>query len=176
MAISKERKTQLVEQYTELIKKSSGMVMTSYSGLTVKEMEALRSKIREVGAEFYVVKNTLAEVAFKKAGLTLPESEFVGSTAIGFTSDDLPGLAKAIVDTAKESEAVKVKGGILDGVLYSEQQVKQLAELPTLPVLQSQLIGLIQTPATRIAGAISGSIRQVVNVINAYSESEAASA
>ncbi len=176
MAISKEKKSELVEQYRGWLNESSGIVLASYSGVTVKELEGLRRKIREIGGEFHVVKNNLIELALEDVGLNLPEEVLQGTTAIGFTSEDIPGLAKAISDLARESGSMDIKGGVVDRVFYNGNQVKSLADLPPLPVIQAQLLSLIQAPASRVAMALAGSVRQLVNVTKAYADSGAANA
>ena len=173
MAISKERKQELVKQYRELVSNSRGMVIASYSGITVKELEALRAKIRELGGEFHVVKNTLFQLAIQEEGLSLPETVYTGTTAIGFVSEDIPAMTKAIADVARESDTFHLKGGLVDRVAYDIRQIERLAELPPLPVLRAQLLSVIQLPSSRIAMALAGSIRQIVNVTKAFSESGA---
>ncbi|MGD8813436.1 MAG: 50S ribosomal protein L10 [Anaerolineales bacterium] len=172
MAISKERKQELVSEYKDLATSSKGMILTSFSGLSVKETEELRRQIREIGGKFRIVKITLAKMAFEQAGLELPAGALEGSTAIGFGDENITDLAKAIVEVARESELMRIKGGLIDGMIYDAKQVLRLADLPALPILQARLLGLIQAPAGRIAGALSGSVRQVVSVMNAYAESE----
>lgn len=173
MAISKNRKQELVDQYRELVKKYPSLILASTTGLTVKELEGLRAQVREAGGEFRIVKNTLMLRALEEAGIKLPEGALIGPTAIGFTSDGVVSVAKALVDLAKETKVVSMKPSIVDGALYTESQVQRLAELPPLPVVQSQFLSVLQAPATRLAGVLAGSVRQVVNVVKAYSETEA---
>jgi large subunit ribosomal protein L10 len=156
LAISKERKSDLISQYKSLAESNTAMIITNHSG-----------------GEFHIIKNTLAALAFKEIDLNLPEGALDGPTAIGFASEDAVEVAKAIVDLSKESEILSVKGAIIDGSLFSSRQVYQLAELPPLPVVRAQLLGLIQTPAGNIARALASSVRQVMNVLKAYSDSEA---
>lgn len=176
MAISKEKKAELVQQYKDWLNDSSGIVLASYSGVTVKELEGLRRKIREIGGEFHVVKNTLIQLALQDAGLDLPQEMLQGTTAIGFTSEDIPGLAKAVSDLARESATMDIKGGVVDRVIYSGSQMKNLAELPPLPILQAQLLSMIQVPASQVAMALASSVRQLVNVTKAYADSGSANA
>lgn len=176
MALSKKRKEELLNSYLELLERHSSFVVTTYSGLTVHQLEMLRHAIREVEGEFSIVKNTLARLAFKQAGIELPEDALDGTTAIGFTSGDVAGLAKALMDLAKEADGFSVKYGMIDGVVYDRVKVKQLSELPPLPVVQSQLLSIITAPATKVAGTIAASARQLVNVFNAYAEKDSASA
>jgi large subunit ribosomal protein L10 len=176
LAISKERKKELVAQYKELLRANQGLIMTAYSGLRMKELESLRRKIQEFGGDLHIVKNNLAKRAFRELDCPLPEGSLEGPTAIGFASDDLISVAKVIVDLSRETEFVYVKGGVLDGVTYDASQIRQLADLPPLPVVQAQLLSVMQASATRLSGVLAGSLRQLVNVFNAYAEKEPAEA
>lgn len=172
MAITKKRRAELVKEYGDLLKKSEAFVITSYSGLPVKDIEQLRRKVRESSGEFHVVKNTLAAIAIKQAGLPVPEDMLAGGTAIGFAFTDVPAVAKAISDFTKGSDFVKVKGGVMGNKVLDAKQIGALATLPPLPVVRAQLLGLINTPATRLAGTVASGVRQIVNVVKAYSEKE----
>ncbi len=167
MAISKQRKEDLVSQYREILGRNSSILLTEYSGLTVKETEALREKIREMGGEFFVVKNSLAKRAFEESGWTHPDDAFEGPTAMGAASEDIPGLAKILVDLSKEKETFKIKAGIIDGEIFNAMQLHHLAELPPMPVLQSQFMGVLNMPGSQLAGVLAGSLRQVLNVLQA---------
>jgi large subunit ribosomal protein L10 len=172
LAISKELKEVLVDQYKNVISENSAVILTSNSGLSVKEMEGLRKNIREVGGEFLVVKNTLVKRAFDETDTPMPEGGLEGTTAIGATTEDVIGLAKAIVDLSREVDTFKIKGAIIDGDVVETAQIRMLADLPPLPVLQSQLLSVLQAPAAKVAGVLNGSVRQVVTVIKAYAEKE----
>ncbi len=176
MAISKARKQALTAQYTEMLKGSQGIVLAAFSGSRVNELEALRRKVRENGGEFHVVKNRLMLLALKEAGIPVPSGGLQGTTAVGFAGDDVPGVAKAIVDAARASEALKVKGGMVSGVAYGAADIERLADLPPMPVLRAQLLGVITAPASRVAGVLAGSVRQLATVVKAYSEKASAAA
>ena len=176
MAISREKKEELVEEYREIIERSRGLIMTGYSGLTVRDTEELRSQMREVGGEFHIVKNSLMELAMEKAGLPVPEGSLEGTTAVGFADQDIPTVAKAIVDLAKDKKVLEVKVGIIEGNIYQPARVEKLADLPPLPIVQGQLLGLLQAPGGRVVNTLASSVRQVVNVVKAYADTEAAEA
>jgi large subunit ribosomal protein L10 len=176
LAITKERKQALVEQYRELIGRSEGIILATYTGLPVKDLERLRRKVRDLGGEFRVVKNRLARVSRREAGRTVVDAALQGATAIGFAPDDPVALAKAIVDFSKESDKVKVKAGVVNGVVYDARQVVRLAETPPMPVLRAQLLGLFNTPATRLASILSAPARQLATVVKAYADKGAAAA
>lgn len=172
MAITKARKTALVGEYKDLAQKSSGMILTSFSGVSVKDLEILRNQIREVGGEFHIVKNSLIYLAFKDLKLPLPEGATDGTTAIGFAKEDIPTVAKAIVDLSRETEALQLKGGLIDGELIEVERIIRLADLPPMPIVQAKLLGLITAPAEQVASALAASVRQLAGVISAYSHSE----
>ena len=172
MALTKAKKTELVQEYRELFGKSQALVLADYRGLSMNDLTALRGKVREVNGEFHVTKNSLAEIALKEAGLPAPGEFFAGPTAIGFAFSDPPSVAKAIVDFAKDSQFVTVKGGLLGDQVLTSADVEALASLPPLPVLQARLIGLIAAPASRLAGVVAGSVRQIVNVVKAYADKD----
>lgn len=174
MAITKERKVEVVAQYNEWMSKSQAMFLAEYKGLTMKQIDDLRSKVREAGGEFHIVKNTLGKIAFQSAGLTMPAGFFEGSTAIGFAFHDAPAMAKMLSEYARTSDAFKLKGGYLDRNPISADQVKSLAELPPINVMRAQLMGTILAPASQLARILAEPARQVAAVLKAYAEREAA--
>jgi large subunit ribosomal protein L10 len=172
LAITKKRKETLLEEYKEALQRNSALVFTGYAGLSVKELEGLRTKLREIGGEYFIVKNTIAMRAFADIGIEPPGDGFDGPTAIGATSEDVPAMLKAIVDLTKESGVFQVRGAIVDGLPMSVDDVRRLADLPTMPVLQAQLLSVFNSPATQLASIFAGSLRQLMNVLKAYSEAE----
>ena len=176
MAISKERKNELIDQYNEWMDKSRAFFITDYIGLTMKDLDSLREKVREAGGEFHVVKNTLGKLAFDNAGLPYEEDLFIGTTAFGFAFEDAPALAKTMTDFAKSSDFLKIKAGSLDNQLLSAEDVRSLAELPPLPVLRGKLLGVLMAPASKLASVLAEPGRQVAAVIKAYADSESAPA
>jgi len=173
LAISKERKDELVKQYTQWAQESRAMIITDYRGLSVKEMQDLRKDIRESGGEFHVVKNTLTKLALESAGLSLDEQIFDGTTAIGFAFEDAPGLAKAITDFSKDTDFLRVKGGYLEKEMVSVEQIQALAELPPLPEMRAQLLGTLMAPANQLARVLAEPGRKLAMVFQAYADKEA---
>jgi large subunit ribosomal protein L10 len=158
------------------MKKSRALILAEYKGLTMAELDALRSRMRVTGGEFHVIKNTLGKLAFREAGLNIPEQYLEGSTAIGFAFEDAPGVAKMFSEYARTSEFLKIKGGFLGTEVMSPEQVKALADLPPLPVLRARLLGVIQAPAARLARTIAEPARQIAAVFKAYADRESAPA
>ena len=172
MAISKARKDELIAQYIDLLNQSEAIFLTGYTGLDVRQMQALRLEVRKVEGTYHVTKNTLLRLALEEVGKPVPADLMNGQVAAGFAKDEAPSLAKALTDFAKDEEMLVIKGGILGNELLSADQVKALAKLPSLDELRAQLLGLIQGPARSIAGTVASSVRQVVNVVDAYAQSE----
>jgi large subunit ribosomal protein L10 len=176
LAISKQRKEEVFNQYAEWLDKSQAVILVEYTGISMKEFDNIRAKIRENGGEFHVLKNTLAKKAFESREISFPEGIFEKSTAAAFAFGDVAGTAKALSDVTKSIEFVKVKGGFMEKQALSAAQVKSLASLPPLPVVRAQLLGVIQAPAGKLVRTLAEPARGLAAVIKAYSDKNAASA
>jgi len=174
LAISKERKKEVVAQYEEWANTSRALFVTEYRGMTMKDLDELRRKVREVGGEFHIMKNTLSKLAFANAGLPLPEGYFEGTTAIGFALEDAPAMAKTMTEFTRQTEFLQLKGGYLDKNPISADDVRALADLPPLPVMRAQLLGTLLAPANQLARILAEPARQLAAVLKAISEKEAA--
>lgn len=176
MAITKERKDELVAQYVDLLQNSRAIILTEYSGLNVKQMQDLRAQVRQAEGGYHVTKNTLLRIALAESGLELPEELLVGQLATGFAMNEVPSLAKALTEFAKDQDDLKIVGGLLNDEFLTAEQIKELAELPSLDELRAQIIGMLQAPARNLATVVAGGVRQVVNVLDAYAKQEEAEA
>jgi large subunit ribosomal protein L10 len=174
LAISKARKEELVAEYTNLINQSKAIFLAEYGGMSVKSLEGLRNEVRKVNGSFYVTKNTLLIYSLQQANRPVPEELLLGQVATGFALDEVPAMAKTLVDYARTQEFMKLKGGILGDKILSAEQIEALANLPPLDQLRAQIIGLINAPAQGIVSALTNGVRQVVNVLDAYAKSEEA--
>ena len=134
MAITKEHKQEVLSTYEDWFKRSQAIILVEYTGAKMKDMDAIRAKVRESGAEFHVVKNTLARRAFTQQGMPIPDEYLLKSTAVSFAFTDPAATAKALAEATKGMAFVKVKGGFMGGQMLNAAQVKALAELPPLPV------------------------------------------
>lgn len=176
MAISKERKEELVAQYTELLQSSQALIVTEYRGLTNAEMHRVRRKVVEANGVYHVTKVTLLKRAMDAVGLPFfPDGMFDGPIALGFCFDDVPGVAKALLDATGDVDFLIVRGGLLGDRFLSAREVKALAQLPPLDVMQARLLGLISAPAANLAGVLVSGRRRVVDLFHAYSQSEGSS-
>jgi large subunit ribosomal protein L10 len=176
LAISKERKQALSAEYRDWLGRSRAVIVAEYIGLSMKDLDNLRTRVREAGGEFHVIKNTLAELAFEEAGYPVPEGIFEGSTAAGFAFADAPGLAKTMTEIARTMELLKIKGGFLDSRPVTVEQIQALADLPPLPVMRARLLGTILGPASQLARTLAEPARQLAAVVKAYADREASPA
>jgi len=170
LAVSKARKNEILATYGEWLKKSEAVILVEYTGVTMKNMDDIRAKIRDVGGEFHVLKNTLARRAFADNGMDFPQEYLLNSTAVSFAFSDPASTAKALSDATKGNEFVKVKGGFMDGQVLDADQVKALASMPPLPVVRAQLLGVLQAPAGKLVRTIAEPARGLAAVIKAFSE------
>jgi len=176
LAITKQRKEEVLAEYSDWLKRSQAVILVEYTGVKMKDLDNIRAKIRDAGGEFHVVKNTLARRAFKNSGMEFPEEIFIKSTAVSFAFTDPASTAKALADATKGNEFVKVKGGFMSGQALNAAQVKALAEMPPLPVMRAHLLGVLQAPAGKLVRTIAEPARGLAAVVKAFAEKETAPA
>ena len=168
MAISKEKKAQLLETYVSLLGDGQAVVMVSALGLNVSEVTQLRVKIRESGARFHHVKNTLFRRALTQAGMPAPD--FVqGPLTVAFCVEDIAPVVKAINDFAKNlgERPFEIMGGIVETDVLDSAGAKALADMPSKEVFFAQILSGIQAPASQLVGVLSNTLRQTVTVLQA---------
>jgi large subunit ribosomal protein L10 len=166
----------MLAQYQDWFERSAAVLLVEYTGVNMKNLDAIRTRIREAGGEFHVVKNTLARRALAASGVNLPAEYLLNSTAITCAFTDPASTAKALSDATKGNAFIKVKGGFIGGQVLSAAQVKALAEMPPLPVLRTQLLGVLQAPAGKLLRTIAEPARGLAAVVKAFSEKAPAAA
>ena len=176
MAKSKQQKETILAEYAEWLEKSQAVVLVEYTGVTMKQLDGIRAKVRENGGEFHIVKNTLAKLALEKSGRTVPENFLEKSTAFGFAFTDVATFAKSLNEATKGMEAIKVKGGFLGAETLDAAQTKALANLPTLPVARAMLLGVLLAPASKLVRTLAEPGRSLASVVKAYSDKAAPAA
>ena len=165
----KEQKAEQVELLTEKLKKAKVALLTDYRGLTVTQLQDLRGKLRTGDVEFRIVKNTLARRAADAAGVKDLETELEGPVAIAFGYDDLSVPSKLINDWVRATRLkLDVKGGLVEGRVFSSDQVKQLADMPSRETLISHLAGTIQSPIAQLAGALQTPLSMLAGALESY--------
>ena len=171
--MDRAQKAEEVEALKGVFAKAGVVVVGHYSGLTVADMTTLRNRLRKEGAALKVVKNRLVQRAIDGTAKSAAASLFTGPTAIAYSEDPITA-AKVAVAYAKEKEQFAILGGLFGDQLLDKQGVAALATLPSLDELRGKIIGLVQAPATKIAGVLAAPGGQLARVINAYATKEAA--
>ena len=170
--MKKEDKELVVAELTERLRTSETLLVADYRGLTMPQIDALRTRLLESGARFSVVKNTLgrraAEAAGSEALLTLLE----GPSAIAFlqADGDMVAAAKALSDMARDSKILAIKGGVLQGRAMSAEEVESLATLPPVDVLRGQVLAAIIAPVTALLGLVTAPLQNLYGLIDARIE------
>ncbi|MBN1827438.1 MAG: 50S ribosomal protein L10 [Candidatus Eisenbacteria bacterium] len=148
------RKVEAVETLRAKLANAQAVVLADFSGLDVGKISQLRREFRKNDADFIVVKNTLGLIAAKECGMAGLEPYLEGPTGWAVTSADPTAPARVIKEFSRTHTLPKVKGGFIDGVVISPEEVVKIADLPSKPVLVAQIMGLIQSPIQGIAGSI----------------------
>ena len=176
MAITREKKEELVALYSEQIQKSTALVFTDYRGAKVSKINGLRDKLRTTGTTYIVTKKTLLDLALKQNGRDLDLSNVTdGSTAVAFLGEDIGTGVKALKDWIKaEADVVRITGAVLDNDVLDVAQAESLADLPTREEMLAKLLATIIAPASQLVRTINEPGASLARVLNAYSEKEAA--
>jgi large subunit ribosomal protein L10 len=169
LAISKARKSELVQVYSDLLKESNGIIVTEYRGLKVNHLDELRNKLRDTNAVYVVTKNTLFTRALNDQEWPVPEELLLGPVATAFADGNMPGMAKTLLDFQKDHEEVMViKGGIMLGKILTVKEIETISKLPSLDELRAELAGLMVQPASGLVNVLNAATADIVNVLNAY--------
>jgi large subunit ribosomal protein L10 len=163
----------MITQYEQWSRKSQAVFFVSYAKMNMKEIDDLRTKVRETGSEIHVVKNTLLTKVYQSAGIKEPVG-LVGTTLAAFAFTDPPALAKVLKESFKKSEVFEVKSGYLGKNALTKAQIDALAELPPLPVMRATLLGTIMAPASKLVRTLAEPARGLAAVVKAYSENATA--
>src|SRR5918999_6025966 len=165
----KADKERVVAELTERLRETETMLVADYRGLTMTDIDDLRTQLLQHGARFRVVKNTLTRRAAEAAGAEALLSLLEGPTAIAFleSDGDPVAVAKALNAAARETRVLEVRGGILDGQQIGGEDVRSLATLPPADVLRAQLVGAVTGPLMTVVGLFTAPLRDVVNVLDA---------
>jgi large subunit ribosomal protein L10 len=170
--VQRTDKERVVEELAAELSSADTLIVADYRGLTNKQLEALRDELIPHGARFRIVKNTLTRRAAEQAGADALLVMLEGPTAIAFieSSGDPAAVAKALATTAKETNVLMLRGGLLEGKALSGEEVDQLAKLPPVDVLRGQLVGAIVAPLTQLLGLVSAPLRDLHGLIEARIE------
>jgi large subunit ribosomal protein L10 len=167
--VLKTDKERIVAELAADLSSAETLIVADYRGLTNKQLEALRDALVEHGARFRIVKNTLTQRAAEQAGVDALLVMLEGPTAIAFieSTGDPAAVAKALATTARETNVLTLRGGILEGKTLSGADVAELATLPPVDVLRAQLVGAIVAPVTQLLALVSAPLRDLHGLIDA---------
>jgi large subunit ribosomal protein L10 len=172
LAISRQRKEELVAEYADMLNRSSGVILTDFRGMNDHALKAVRKAVVEANGTYRITKTTILKRALESSGYPFPPELKGSPIAVGFCFGEVPAVAKALINT----EILVIRGGMMGHNFISPDEVKAIAELPPIEVLRAQLLGLLDAPAASLVGVIQSGVGQVINVINTYAEKEGAAA
>ena len=170
----RDDKEAVIAEVADLLAGSETMFVSDYRGLTVAQLSELRGKLRESGARFRIVKNTLGGIAAERAGRSELGPLLNGPTAVTFCGDDLVGAAKALAEFAKRHPQLAVRGGLLEMSLVDAESVKALASLPSRDALIAQVVGTMAAPMAGLVSVLQGTLSGFVRALNQVAQQKAA--
>jgi large subunit ribosomal protein L10 len=170
--VKKEDKERVVADLTERLKNTETLLVADYRGLTMPQIDELRTKLLEHGARFAVVKNTLTRRAAEASGSDALLALLEGPTAIAFldSGGDPVAVAKALVDAARDTRVLELRGGMLEGRPVEASEIESLAKLPPADVLRGQVLGAITAPLTAIVALFTAPLQDLYGLIDARIE------
>ena len=170
--MKKQDKEKVIADLTERLRTSETLLVADYRGLTMPQIDTLRSRLLESGARFTVVKNTLTRRAAEAAGAEALLALLEGPSAIAFleTEGDLVAAAKALADSARETKVLAIRGGVMQGRTVTAEEIETLATLPALDVLQGQVLGAIIAPLTTFVALLNAPLQNLIGLIDARIE------
>ena len=163
-----EKKEQIVESLRDTLARSTVAILTDYRGLTTSELSDLRRKLREAKLEYRVVKNSLAQLAARQAGMDDLAGSFQGPVALTIGYGEAPDAAKTLTEYIRVTKSIlSIKGGFLEDRVLSPQEVESLAKLPSREVLISQVLAGMQSPIYGLVNVLAGTVRGIMGVLQA---------
>ncbi len=163
--MARPEKTDAVEEITGRFNAASAALLTEYRGLKVGEIAEVRNALRDAGADYKVLKNTLARIAVREVGLEDLVGLLEGPTAIAFIEDDAAAAAKALDDAAKKYPVLIVKGGVVAGKIIDAGQAKELASLEPRDVQLSKIAMMMNQPAQQTVNVLSAMLRDLGSML-----------
>jgi large subunit ribosomal protein L10 len=170
--MDKNEKERVVDELTARLREVDTLIVADYRGLTMPQIDSLRSRLIEHGARFTVVKNTLTRRAAEAAGTDALLALLEGPSAIAFieSDGDMVAVAKALADSARETKVLEIRGGLMQGRTITAADVEELAKLPPFDVLRGQVLGAIIGPLQNLLGLVNAPLQNLVGLIDARIE------
>ena len=168
--LSRVAKDLTIRRIEQEIKAKPNLFVSRVTSVPASNVDKLRRKLQASGSSYMIVKNSLCRRALVSTHMEALTDSFQGMCGIAFTAGDPVASSKVLMDFAKENEAFKVQGALVNGQFLGADQIKVLASLPAKEVLIARVVGGIQTPLSRFVGVLSGTVRQVLNVLDAIAK------
>lgn len=172
MAFTKNQKEVMLQQYEKWLEESKAVFVLSYNKMRMPAVNAARARLREADGALHVVKNRIFAKALENKGYRTEPGFWEQNNVVVFAFEDAPSVAKALAEIIKANQAFEVRGGYLDKSDLSIKQVKDLADLPTLPVMRATFLGLLQTPASKLVRTLAEPARGLAAVIKANADKQ----
>jgi large subunit ribosomal protein L10 len=173
MAKTRAQKTELLKKYKDILENKGGYFLVNSDKTDTSTILDLKMKLKDVDANYAVVKNSLFKVALQDTKQPLKTQDLEGPTAIIYFDEDPTAPAKLVKEVQKEKEVLEAKGGVYEGEFLTEEKVMQLAEIPTKEILLGQLVGTMSAPLTGFMNAVTGNVRGLTVVLKGISEKDA---
>lgn len=167
-----DKKLQSVKTLKDMFCSYKGYIFTDFRGLTVEQITKLRRELRKLNAEYKVVKNNFARIAFQEMSQPDVSSYLTGPTAIALANDESAQVAKSLLEFAKET-SVMVKGGLVEGKVFDDKQIILLSKLPSRTELLASLMGTMRAPIQNLVYAMNGVTTKLVRTLQAVAEKKA---
>jgi large subunit ribosomal protein L10 len=167
--VERAEKAKVISALNEVFKDTGAVVVARYAGLTVADMTALRTRMRQAGGTVRVAKNRLAQRALDGTDASHLKPLLTGQTVLAFSKDPV-AAPKVAVDFAKGNDKLVILGGAMGRTNLDAEGVKALASLPSIEALRARIVGMIQSPATRVAQVLAAPAGQLARVMKAYGE------
>ena len=164
--VIRPEKVAMIATMKETMKNAKGAVLTDYRGIKVAQDTKLRRKMREAGVQYSVIKNNMASIAAKEAGIEGLDAYLKGPLALVSSDKDPVAAAKLISEFIKENRIMEIKGGLVEGTVIDAEGVKALANLPSREILLARLLGSMQSPITGFVTVLQGNIRNLVYALD----------
>jgi len=172
LPITRAKKEELLSQYKEKIANASAIVFTHYRGSSVKQQRSLRAKLKDVGAEYLIVKNSILGIALKEVRGIDADALTSGPNGVVFVGEDIAKGVTALKDWIKAEKIIDITGAVLESSILNAESADKLSDLPTKEQVRAQLLGMLVSPASSLARIINAPAGGLARVINAHVEKQ----
>lgn len=172
MAISRDKKTELLEEYKQILKDHEGYFLVSSDNIDTATVTDLKKELKNSNANFRVLKNSIFKIALQDTDQPVEVQDFDGATAVIYFEEDPTTPAKLVKDIQEDTEQMGAKGGVYEGQFLSEERVMQLAEIPSREELLGMLVGSMSAPLSGFMNAVTGNVRGLTVALKGISEKE----